>query len=427
MVESSTASSDERRRAFEAARLRIARMQVAGGASLGDILGQATREAAHTLQVERVGVWLFVDGRGAIRCFHLYERGKDQHSEGAVLRATDFPSYFRALEERREVPAEDAREDPLTRELGKAYLEPLGIQSMLDAPLFRDGQVVGVVCHEDTAPRSWTADERAFATSVADMVSLQLEAAARRDAEARIQALGAHLAEVNKMEALDRLAAGAAHDFRNVLAVVLGCADMIARSGDATQAIRESAQEILGAARRGTALTNELLSFGRDRPHAACVVNVADAVEAFAPMLRRALGRAHPLEMRREGVASSVLIDPSQLERVVMNLALNARDAMPKGGPVVLTVGEARIEEDDVRGTYVVVEVTDTGIGMDEATQARIFEPFFTTKREGEGSGVGLAVVYAIVDRCGGFIHVESAPGRGTRMRVYLPRVAAGK
>jgi signal transduction histidine kinase len=313
----------------------------------------------------------------------------------------------------------------MTRELAKAYLEPLGIQSMLDAPLFRDGRVAGVVCHEDTRQRSWSADERAFATSVSDMISLQLEAAARRDAEARVEALGAHLVEVSKMEALGRLAAGAAHDFRNVLAVVLGCADMIARSKDATGPIRESAEEILGAARRGTALTNELLAFGRDRPNAACVVYVADAIDAFAPMLRRALGRTHPLEVRREGVASSVLVDPAQLERVVMNLALNARDAMPEGGPVVVTVGEARIEEGDVRGTYVVVEVSDTGVGMDEATQARIFEPFFTTKRE--GTGVGLAVVYAIVDRCGGFVHVESAPGRGTRMRVYLPRVAAGR
>jgi signal transduction histidine kinase len=227
------------------------------------------------------------------------------------------------------------------------------------------------------------------------------------------------------MEALGRLAAGAAHDFRNVLAVVLGCADMIARSKDATAPLRESAEEILGAARRGTALTNELLAFGRDRPNAACVVNVADAIDAFVPMLRRALGRAHPLEVRREGVASSVIVDPAQLERVVMNLALNARDAMPEGGPVLVTVGEARIEEGDVHGTYVVLEVADTGVGMDAATQARIFEPFFTTKRE--GTGVGLAVVYAIVDRCGGFVHVESAPGQGTRMRVYLPRVAAGK
>jgi signal transduction histidine kinase len=425
MAGSSTAPDEGRRRAFEAARLRIARMQVAGGASLGDVLGQAMREAADTLQVERVGVWLFVDGRAAIRCFHLYELSTDQHSEGAVLRAADFPSYFRALEERREVPAGDAREDPMTRELAKAYLEPLGIQSMLDAPFFRDGRVAGVVCHEDTRPRSWSADERAFAASVADMVSLQLEAAARRDAEARVEALAAHLAEVNKMEALGRLAAGAAHDFRNVLAVVLGCADMIARSKDATAPLRESAEEILGAARRGTALTNELLAFGRDRPNAACVVNVADAIDAFVPMLRRALGRAHPLEVRREGVASSVIVDPAQLERVVMNLALNARDAMPEGGPVLVTVGEARIEEGDVHGTYVVLEVADTGVGMDAATQARIFEPFFTTKRE--GTGVGLAVVYAIVDRAGGFVHVESAPGRGTRMRVYLPRVAAGK
>ncbi len=402
-------------------------MQVAGGASLGEVFWKAASEAAHALGVERVGVWLFVDGRSAIRCFHLYERSKDQHSEGAVLRAADFPSYFRALEERREVPAEDAREDPTTRELDKAYLEPLGIQSMLDAPLFRDGQVVGVVCHEDLKPRRWTTEDRAFATSVADMISLQLEGSARRDAEARLQALGAHLAELNKMEALGRMAAGVAHDFRNVLAVVLGCADLIARSKDAAPDLRERAQEILGAARRGAALVDELLSFGRDRPQAACVVNVAEAIQAFTPMLHRALGRAHPLEVKREGAAGLVLIDPAQLERVVMNLALNARDAMPAGGAVGITVGEASIAEDDLRGVYVVVEVSDRGVGMDEATQARIFEPFFTTKPEGKGSGVGLAVVYAVVHRCGGFLHVDSAPGLGTRIRVYLPRVAAGK
>jgi signal transduction histidine kinase len=416
--------ADERRRAFESARLRLARLRVAGGASLGDVFREATELAARTLQVDRAGIWLFVDGRRAIRCYHLFERAGGEHSEGAMLRAEDFPAYFAALGERRAIAAGEARRDPATHELREAYLEPLGIRAMLDAPLYRDGEVIGVVCHESRAVRSWSDADREFAASVADRVALQFEEAARKDAEALAEAQEAHLDELHKMEALGRLAAGIAHDFRNVLTVVIGCAHEITRSPGATPEITAAAGDITRAAERGSALARELLSFGRGDPSPARVVDPAEVVESFAPMLRKALGQSHPLALRCEPGTGRVLVDRAQLERVVLNLVLNARDAMPRGGSVGLRVAEEPIDGGPL---HVVIEVSDTGVGMDAETRARLFEPFFTTKPEGEGTGIGMAVVYRVVERAGGFVHVDSAPGNGTRIRVVLPRVGAAR
>jgi len=415
-------AADEKRRAFESARLRLARLRVAGGAALSEVFREATELSARTLKVDRVGIWLFVDGHRAIRCYHLYERAGDQHCEGAMLRAEDFPAYFAALGERRAIAADDARTDPLTRELRDSYLEPLGIVSMLDASLYREGAVIGVVCHETRMRRAWSADDREFAASVADRVALQFEEAARKDAEALSGAHEAYLAEVNKMEALGRLAAGVAHDFKNVLTVVLGCTHEIVGDPGATPAIAAAADEISRAAERGSALADELLSFGRGEPRPVRVVDVAEVVASLAPMLRKALGTRHELALRSAPAMGRVWIDRGQLERVVLNLVLNARDAMAGGGSIGLAVGEEPIDGGPL---HVVIEVSDTGVGMDPATRARLFEPFFTTKRRGEGTGIGMAVVYQIVERAGGFVHVETAPGRGTRIRVVLPRVAA--
>ena len=417
------ATAEERRRAFESARLRLARLRVAGGASLAGVFEQASELSARTLQVDRVGIWLFVEGRRAIRCYHLYERAGDQHSEGAMLRAADFPEYFRALEEVRAIAASEARSDLRTSELAEAYLEPLGIQSMLDAPLYREGAVIGVVCHESRTPRSWSAEDREFAASVADRMALQFEEAARKDCEALADAQEAHLAELNKMEALGRLAAGVAHDFKNVLTVVLGCVYEIGRDPGATPAIAATAGEIGRAAERGSALADELLSFGRGEARPARVVDVAEVVRALAPMLRKALGASHELALRCGPASGRVLIDRAQLERVVLNLVLNARDAMLRGGSVGVSVREEPIESGPL---HVVIEVSDTGVGMDAETRAHLFEPFFTTKADREGTGIGMAVVYQIVERAGGFVHVESEPGRGTRIRVVLPRVGTG-
>jgi signal transduction histidine kinase len=413
------------RRTYEAAQLALARLSVAGGGSLADGFRETTRVAAETLGVERVGIWLFVDGGRAIRCHQLFERSKQKYSEGAVLCAADFPAYFAALAERRDVPAADARKSVLTSELADAYLGPLGIASMLDVPIYRGGEVVGVVCHEDSRPREWSESDRTFAVSVSDAIARQLEEVARRDAESQLREHEAHWSELEKMEALGRLAAGIAHDFRNLLTVVIGYADEIKRRSAEPRSI-EAASEILATALRGSALIRELVQFGRDHKSDARVLDVADAVEAMAPVLRTAVGSNHPVEIRAERPIGRVLIDRSQLERVLLNLVLNARDAMPSGGTIEVGVREADVmAAGGESGTYVVVEVADTGVGMDREIQSRIFEPFFTTKPAGHGTGIGLAVVYRVVERCGGFLHVESEPGQGTRIRVYLPRVAA--
>jgi signal transduction histidine kinase len=153
---------------------------------------------------------------------------------------------------------------------------------------------------------------------------------------------------------------------------------------------------------------------------------VVRATESFASLLQSAVGSQHELRITRSGPSGRVLIDRSQLERLLLNLCVNARDAMPGGGCIQIAIGEARVADaPGGDGVYVMLMVSDDGVGMDEAVQSRLFEPFFTTKPAGKGTGLGLSIVYKIVERCGGFIHVESAPGRGTRFRVYLPRIAS--
>jgi signal transduction histidine kinase len=416
---------EESRRVFEEARLELARLPVRGRESLRELARRVTELSARTLRVDRVGIWVYRDERTALHCYDLYERSRDEHGEGMVLHAADFPTYFRALEARRDIPADLASSDPLTQELHDAYLAPLGITSLLDAPIYQDGRVGGVVCHEQVGrPRRWSPDERGFAASVADACSLLLETALRQEAEAAVQTHQAYLAEHQKLEALGRLAAGVAHDFKNLLHGILGYAQLIAESRAAPDDVRADARTILGVAERGVALTRDLLDYGGRGPQGTRVIDVAEVMDHMAGVLRAAAGPPHTVRVERTGPVGRVLLDPAQLERVVLNLVVNARDALAHGGEILVRLGSTRVEEGPVpRGWYVVVAVCDTGTGMDAATQARMFEPFFTTK-QGKGTGLGLAIVKQVVDRCGGFIRVESEPGKGTTVSVHLPRVA---
>lgn len=413
-------------RAYEIARLRLARLRVTGGASLQQVLRQATKEAAQTLAVERVGIWLFINDRRAIRCYQVYERSRNEHSEGAILWASDFPSYFRALEERRDIPADEASTHTLTHELREAYLAPLGITSMLDAPIYREGTVVGVVCHEHAGPtRHWTDEERDFAGSVADQIALRMEEAARLDAEMQLRAYQEHALDLEKQQALERLAAGVAHDFRNILTAVLGSGLQIADDPRASREIAAHAQRIIKGSERGVELARELETLGCDEARATRVIDVGEALDHMADMLQGAAGRDHPIHIERSGPAGRVFIDRLQLERVVLNLVLNARDAMPGGGTIRIRLGDTTVADRSAPGVYVVIAVSDSGVGIDGATRAHIFEPFFSTKPKEHNSGLGLSVVHQVVDRCGGFLQVESQPGGGSTFRVYLPRVAA--
>ena len=411
---------------YESARLHLARLRVGGGASLRPAFQEASRLAAETLDVDRVSVWLFVEKRAAIRCFELYERARGEHSEGTMLYRDSYPAYFACLENQRTIAADDARTHEVTRDFRASYLEPLDIQSMLDAAIFQGGEVVGVVCHETVGHRrAWTPEDTAFAASVADAIALQVEAAARHDAETMLEAHEAYVSELSKMEALGRLAAGVAHDFRNILSVVLGHARLIEGDAGATPRVIEQAQRICAAADRGVALTRELTAFGREdaeeKPHA---VRVPEVIERFREIMAQTAGRRITLTVAPPTTPGWVLISPSRLERVLLNLVTNARDAMPSA--ITLTTTEKKIQGDKgPPGAYVVIEVRDDGRGMDEETRRHMFEPFFTTKHTDENSGLGLSVVYRIVEASGGFLHVDSAPGKGTTVAVYLPRVAS--
>jgi PAS domain S-box-containing protein len=233
-----------------------------------------------------------------------------------------------------------------------------------------------------------------------------------------------------KMEAVGQLAGGVAHDFNNLLTAILGYADLLASRPAMDRAAMGEIEEIRKAGERAAGLTRQLLAFSRRQVMEPVVLRVNDLVENLEKMLRRLIGEDLDLVTRLDPSVSNVRADPGQLEQVIMNLAINARDAMPRGGKLTIETSDADLDEAYAQrhapvqpGRYVMIAVNDTGDGMDAATQARIFEPFFTTKEKEKGTGLGLSTVYGIVKQSGGYIWVYSELGKGTTFKVYLPRV----
>ncbi len=246
------------------------------------------------------------------------------------------------------------------------------------------------------------------------------------------ESLEKQLIQSQKMEAIGRLAGGVAHDFNNLLTVILGHEELLrAGYGDDPSAV-ESLSEIHRAGERASALTQQLLAFSRRQIAMVRVLDLNEAVRQTEKMLRRLIGEDVGLALHLAADLPSIKVDPSHIDQVLLNLAVNARDAMPAGGK--LTIETARLELDEQYatthdgaspGTYVMLAVSDTGTGMDEATKAHIFEPFFTTKEAGKGTGLGLSIVYGIVKQNGGEILVYSEPGQGTAFKILLPAVRA--
>ncbi len=236
--------------------------------------------------------------------------------------------------------------------------------------------------------------------------------------------------QAQKMEAIGRLAGGVAHDFNNLLTVILSCTSMALDSIRPGDPLRDDLQEVETASLRAAALTGQLLAFSRQQMLKPGVVDLHDVLVRMQGMMGRLVGEDVTLRLPEVDTAHEVVADRGQIEQVVMNLVVNARDAMPHGGTLTIKLADVRVAasaddlNDKLPGDYVMLAVVDTGVGMDPTTREHIFEPFFTTKAEGEGTGLGLATVFGIVRQSGGFVYVSSEPGHGSAFEIYLPRAA---
>lgn len=233
-----------------------------------------------------------------------------------------------------------------------------------------------------------------------------------------------------KLEAIGRLSGGVAHDFNNLLGVIIGYSEALQRQIGEDHPLREAVDEIQNAGKRAALLTQQLLAFSRKQVLEPKVLDLNTLVSEVEKMLRRLIGEDIELKIVLPGGLGMVKADRGQIDQVILNLAVNARDAMPKGGKLSLETSNAELDENDVNrfryvvpGAYVLLKVTDTGCGMDAELQSHIFEPFFTTKESGKGTGLGLATVYGVIKQSGGYIWVDSEVGRGTTFKIYLPRV----
>ena len=237
---------------------------------------------------------------------------------------------------------------------------------------------------------------------------------------------------VQRVESLGRLAGGVAHDFNNVLSVILGYCDLLLKSDDATRSSRNQIEQIKTAATHAVELTRQLLAFGRQQVLQAKVLNLNKVLNDMSSMLQRLIGEDIDVYVSPAANLWPIKADPAQMMQVVMNLAVNSRDAMPAGGKLTIETANIVLDSDYTKrhlqvpsGEYVLLAITDTGTGMDEKTKVRIFDPFFTTKEMGKGTGLGLATVYGIVKQSGGFIWAYSEVGQGTSFKIYFPRVHA--
>ena len=340
----------------------------------------------------------------------------------ALVRMLGYPSR-EALLARRVV---DTYRDPSDREALVSRLEREGSIRDYEAERLRyDGSSVWV--------RISVQAVRDANGAMAYYEGLVEDLSERKQAEEALKVAEGRLLQAAKLEAVGRLAGGVAHDFNNLLGVIMGYADLMAKRLPAEDPLRRNVQEIQKAADRASGLTRQLLAFSRRQVLQPRVLDLHHTITEVESMLQRVIGEDVDLvTVLREGVGK-VRADPGQIQQVLMNLAVNGRDAMPDGGTLTIETANVDLSADYASrhlgvssGPYVLMAVSDTGVGMNAEVQAHIFEPFFTTKGPEKGTGLGLATVYGIIKQSGGNIWVYSEPGQGTTFKVYLPRVDEG-
>ena len=292
------------------------------------------------------------------------------------------------------------------------------LRSALGVPLFDAGEVIGALTALGRQPRSWSDDDIHFMQSIANTLATALQRATTEE----------RLLHAQRLEALGQLTSGVAHDFNNLLMVISGNLQMLGDVAADRPAALALSRQAINAAERGAMLTRKLLAFARKQPLNADTVDLNHLVTEFRDLVQRTFGEQVSLQLKLEPALPIVVADAAQLETALLNLALNARDAMPQGGVLVLETAEADFDaahpprDPDLEpGRYACLRVADSGAGMTPEVLARAIEPFFTTKGAGKGSGLGLSMVYGFARQSGGTLTLSSEPGRGTAATVYLP------
>jgi len=501
-----------------------------------------TEEIAHAMAVERVSIWRYDQSRSILACQVLFKSSTRHHSSGLELHGGDRPAYFRAMAQNETIAADDARHDPRTCEFTDSYLKPLGITSMLDAPLHVGGVLAGVLCQEHVGPpRTWLPEEKSFATSMANFISLVLAQWERRQVEDMLrqqaslldkandailvrdldhiitywnksaeklygwtaeEALGQKVSELlyrdvaqfeerngkvlasgewageiqqvtkagleiivegrwtlvrdaegrpkcvlaintnvteqkrledqflrsQRMESIGTLAGGIAHDLNNVLTPIMMSVDLLnLRIKDAS--CRATLDIIASSARRGADMLNQVLSFATGMEGQKTPMQISRLLQDLARIVGDTFPKNIQLRLRDELLENGTVTgDPTQIHQVLLNLCVNARDAMPAGGTLTIRAEHLLIDAQYAamniearEGPHIMISIEDDGMGIPQTILPKIFDPFFTTKEMGKGTGLGLSTSLAILKSHGGFFRVYSEPGQGSCFRVYLP------
>ncbi len=378
--------------------------------------------AAKALQISRVNVWLFDEKHTSITCVHSIQPDDQPDMKGETLDSKDYPLYFDSLERLRVVSVLNFSDDPIRQELEDSYLKKYGVETMLDAPVYSEGKVIGVVCHEQThGSRPWTEDEMAFAGSIADFISIALETSRRIESEKENLAMQLKLLRAERLQTLGVVTGGIIHDFKNFLALIHSHAQLAQLAPDCPPEIHTRLENILKASADAAALCRELLRGTSSEKTIPLDFDMRLPVSEITGILGKSMVSGVHFSFQNAPSPLVIRAIPMKIKQIVMNLVMNAVESLieDKGNvTVILKDGH----HPDTHSPCAILTVVDDGSGMPDEIKKNLFEPFVTTKNM--GSGLGMTSVAVYLKEFGAAAVVDSSTGKGTRIEVFFPLVS---